>query len=135
MDEGRLIDATILIRRPAASTGMADDLLAGRLAGGSREEIERRLSVDPRDLDAVLAFAARHGLVVTESSAVQRSVHVQGTARQMNAAFGITLEERPGPDGQPVLSYSGKIALPPETADVVTAVLGLNQEPVAKHHG
>jgi kumamolisin len=132
MDAERTIDVTILLRHPAASGAMAEDLLAGRSAGGTRAEIEGRLSADPRDLEAVSTFAARNGLRVTESNAVKRAVHVQGTARQMEAAFGVTLQERPGPDGRPLPSYSGKVTLPQDISDIVTAVLGLNQEPVAK---
>jgi kumamolisin len=99
---------TLVIRRPSSAA-------ASNLLGKSRDEIEKALSADPQDLETVSRFATQHGLTVGEVSAAKRSVQVEGTPQQLTDIFG------PG--------------VPPEIAGVVTAVLGLNQQPIAKPHG
>jgi kumamolisin len=58
---------------------------------------------------------------------------VKGTVEQMGNAFGVhlrMLEAR----GQRSLSYAGSISVPKPLKPVITAVLGLDQRPVAQHH-
>jgi hypothetical protein len=99
------------------------------------------------DLDAVAAFAASHGLAVVESHAGRRCVHLQGTAAQLNEAFGVTLKHYKGPlpvsaprtrmgvheepakravSTQNHHGYDGPVHLPAELAGIVTAVVGLD---------
>jgi subtilase family serine protease len=60
-------------------------------------------------------------------------VGMKGTVEQMEKAFGVQLrmvEAR----GQRCLSYAGSISVPKPLKRVITAVLGLDQRPVAQHH-
>lgn len=116
----------------------------------------------PSDLHKVEAFAKVHGLAVVHSHAGRRSVSVEGTVSQMEAAFGVTLNryEAPMPgsasrvrdsgggqahDGvesresttvknqqsaevrkQVHHGFDGAVQLPQDLADVVVAVIGLD---------
>ena len=56
-------------------------------------EFAGRFGADPADLDQVANFAKRHGLSVGETHVARRSVSVSRTVRQMEKAFGVTLQE------------------------------------------
>jgi kumamolisin len=110
------------------------------------EEYARKHGAADEDLAAAAAFAKSKGLRVTESHAGRRTVTVLGTAAQLNAAFGVTLNhyEAPVPSlgrarksGSPVAEaaavkthiyhgYDGPVTLPGELAGVVHAVIGLD---------
>lgn len=111
----------------------------------SPAEYARTYGATEADLDAVTAFAADHGLTVTERHAGRRTVSVSGTAAQLNTAFGITLNyyEAPRPPAVPhrVASsdepatpvavythhgYDGAVHLPASLAGIVQAVVGLD---------
>jgi len=102
-DPGQIIQATIVVRRPA----------------------------DPGDIDAVAEFARRYGLKVLEASAPKRTVRVEGSAENMNRAFGTDLAYFGDDDGA-YLSYDGSLSLDADVAGRVIAVLGLDQQPVAR---
>lgn len=123
-DPIQAIEATIVIRRPV-----------GRLAansGKTRAEIEQQLAADPADLAAVSDFAHSNGLSVIEESPEKRTLRVAGTVQHMSEAFGIQMWRFEGLGGEPFLSYDGPLTLPSSVSDVITAVLGLDQQPVAK---
>jgi kumamolisin len=96
----------------------------------SREALTDRYGADPADLEKVEAFARAHGLRVVESSAARRSVILRGNVAQMNAAFGVTLKRCEGADGT-YRGRQGSISLPADLADVVEAVVGLDNRPQA----
>jgi len=122
-DPNQVIEATIVIRRPAAP--------AEGFSGKTRDEIERSLSAPATDIAAVVDFARRYELTVKEVSPEKRIVRVEGSAQQMERAFGIELGYFDGPDGS-FLSYDGPLTAPSEVAEKIAAVLGLHQAPVAK---
>ncbi len=124
-DPDQAIEATIVIRRPAAR------LLAAHI-GQSRAEIEQQLAADPADMAAVRNFAGHAGLSIVEESPVKRIVRVAGTIRQMNAAFGIEIGQYQDADGKSMVSYEGPLTAPASAASVITAVLGLDQQPAAR---
>ncbi len=107
----------------------------------SADEYADTYGAADEDLDAVTNFALDHAMTVVESHSGRRSVTIQGTAAQMNAAFHIKLNRYEaqaarraramGPDGKMVSTYhhhgyDGPVHLPPELADIVTAVVGLD---------
>ncbi len=124
-DPNQAIEATIVIRRPVGAKLAVD-------SGKSRAEIERQLAADPADVAAVVEFACSHGLSVVEQSPEKRTVHVAGTVEQMNDAFGIEVGQFAGPGREHFLSYDGPLTVPGSVAAAITAVLGLNQQPVAR---
>lgn len=96
----------------------------------SRAAFADRYGADAADLQKVEAFAREHGLRVVESSAARRSVVLQGTVAQMNAAFGVTLKSYQTA-GATYRCREGSISLPAALTDVVQAVLGLDDRPQA----
>jgi kumamolisin len=131
------IGATIILRRrsdPARDEDLQEQLLSGRSKPVSREQAAQTLNADPGDLAAVRSFLEQHGLSVTRDNAEARTLHVEGTAEQMSDAFGVRLGCFEDADGHQYLSYEGPLSIPKSLDGVITAVLGLDQRPIAKHH-
>jgi pro-kumamolisin-like protein len=105
------------------------------------------------DLEAVAEFFKSKGMRVLESDAGRRRLVVEGTASTVNTALGITLNEykaphrfaqRPLPKGKgkqhdtaPAAipehvhrGFAGPIHLPPPLADIVRAIVGLDDRRV-----
>lgn len=78
----------------------------------------------------VAAFADTHGLEVVERSAGRGMLKLAGPIAALEAAFGTKLALFDGPRG-PFRARSGELSAPEEMVDLVEAVLGLDQRPVA----
>lgn len=131
------VSATITIRRSpatAASPDAGEQLLSGKAPRLSREEAAQAIAADPDDMAAVHSFVQQYGLTIVEENAQLRTVRVEGTVQQMEKAFGVQLRLAQNAKGQQYLSYEGSITVPKPLAGIITAVLGLDQRPVAKHH-
>jgi kumamolisin len=138
MDPDQKIGATIILRRrrdAADGEDLQEQLLSGGFRSVSREQAAQALAADPGDMAAVRCFLEQHGLLITKESAEARTLHVEGTAEQMSEAFGIQLGWFEDVDGRRYLSYEGPLSIPASVGPVITAVLGLDQRPIAKHHG
>ncbi len=150
-DAGEVIGVTLVVRPRPGSPPLPDfeHWQATPLAKRrylTPEEYARKHGAADEDLAAAAAFAKSHGLQVTESHAGRRTVTVLGTAAQLNAAFGITLNhyEAPVPSAGRALKngklvalaapvethvyhgYDGPVSLPVELSGVVHAVIGLD---------
>jgi pro-kumamolisin-like protein len=127
----------------------------------SPEEYADKHGAAAEDLAAVAAFARKHGLLVRDSHGGRRSVTLEGTAAQLRAAFGVTLNHYEAPlpvgpshtsggaldsatesaDTGPVPSthihhgFDGPVYLPPELAAIVTAVVGLDNRRIGAPAG
>ncbi len=96
----------------------------------SREAFAQTYGADGADLEKVEAFARSHDLTVVEASAARRSVVLRGTVAQMNAAFGVALKRcRAG--GMTYRGRQGSLSVPSALAEIVQAVLGLDNRPQA----
>lgn len=82
---------------------------------------------------AVTRFAAAHRLQVLTTDARRRSVAVQGTAKEMNRAFGVDLVHVEHGRAKHH-SHEGPIHLPVDVAEVVDGVLGLDNRKIARPH-
>jgi len=87
----------------------------------------------PQDLEAIRRFAQQYGLTVVDEKPAARTVHLRGTVREMDAAFGTQLGEFQAAHGHQYLSYDGPLSVPQPLAGAVLAVLGLDQRPIARH--
>ena len=76
-------------------------------------------------------FAHRHGLTVLLAEPARRLVRLGGTAAQMQSAFGAPLSLYDGPAGR-VRGRTGALRLPPDVAEIVESVLGLDTRPAAR---
>jgi subtilase family serine protease len=126
--------AIVLRRRPdGPALPSVDDL--GRQAVRSRryltsEEFEARFGADPDDVATVSEFAREEGLAVTDVDLARRTVRVTGTAARFERAFAVDL--RYWALGHHVFrGHAGPVSLPPAVADLVVAVVGLDERPVA----
>ncbi len=136
-DPNAVVSATVTLRRPKNSAKpehLDQQLLSGHFAPLPREQAEQMLSANPDDLAAVRSFLTQHGLTITKENAQARTLHVRGTVQQMNDAFGIQLGWLENAQGQRHLGYQGALSVPESLSGIVTAVLGLDQRPIATHH-
>jgi kumamolisin len=146
VDLNEQIGVTLLLRPKPGSPPLPDlthweATPPGRRRFLTPEEFANTYGASQEDIDAVVAFARAHGLTVTGIHAGRRSVHVEGTVAQLNAAFGVTLTryqgKRPACRVKSAAAaataathvhhgYDGPIQLPPDLVDVVRAVVGLD---------
>lgn len=131
-DQTQQISPTTVIRRSTRTTDLRQALLSGSLPSMSREEAEAFLRVDPADLSAVVKFAETYMLTVVAQNAHARTVQVEGTLLDVGQAFGVEIEQCVDLEGRQYLSYQGPLTVPADLEDVIEAVLGLDQRPVAR---
>ena len=136
VDADQPVTVTVVVRpRPgsdlAQPTPQTSSLRQRRYL--SREEFAARSGADPTDLDRVAAFAGRTGLSVVESSAARRTVRLSGTAAAMGTAFGVDLG-RWEHGGSTFRGRTGPVHVPTELAEVVQAVLGLDERAQSDTH-
>ena len=132
------VEVTVVVRYHAGSKPLGSTAKFGVPAPGerkylTREQLAEASGADPADMHKVEEFAADHGLTVLDSDAARRTVSLAGTAAQMSEAFGVTLERYEHADGA-YRGRTGAVHIPPELADIVEAVLGLDDRPAASPH-
>jgi kumamolisin len=129
------IEATILIRRPSLgeALGRVTTTPLDKNRHMSREEFETTYSATEEDIDKIKAFAAKHDLLVKELNPAAGTVQLSGNVTSFNKAFGIHLEQYKHPKFK-FRSHNGPVYIPEELADVVEAVLGLDNRPQLKPH-
>jgi kumamolisin len=130
LESGADVEATIYLRpRPGApgAPGPGEPFL-------TRQELAERRGAVPEEVTAVEDFARASGLEILEVDPAGRRVRVRGQADAIGAAFGVRLRRFAHPDGSTYRSHNEEIALPPNLADVVVAVLGLDNRPQARSH-
>jgi kumamolisin len=99
----------------------------------SREEFARAHGADPEDIARIEQFARSHGLSVTKADPALRSVKLAGPASVLGQALGVTLS-RYQAEGATYRSADAPARLPGELAQIVQAVIGLDDHPYAHHH-
>lgn len=96
-----------------------------------RELLSTRHRADPNAVEAVGAFVSSFGLEVVAVDEAKRTVTVSGPSERWSQALGV----RPvwlSSGSSRWRSYSGRISLPEALSGMVSAVLGLDESPVAK---
>jgi kumamolisin len=154
LDAGAEVAFTVLVRARAGSSPLPDLAHWQSTPMGNRrlftqDEFMKTYRADSADLQAVAAYVTGHGMAVLESDEARRSVIVQATAAQVQAAFGVTLYNYQAPLPGPPLrarhpstpaaatspaaarththhGYDGTVHLPQQLAGIVTAVIGLD---------
>jgi kumamolisin len=100
----------------------------------SYEQFLEEYGADPADLKRVSRFATDAGLTVLAADAAKRTVIVHGKAGIMRQALGgVSLKIFTND----LVTYRGRVGplmMPPEIADVVEGVFGLDNRPQAKPH-
>ncbi len=130
---GETIQVTLYLRRKSAEPSVQESTSIGSQM--SRQEFADRHGANQADIDLVERFAHEYQLTVVSTSTAKRRVILQGTAEAMMKAFGAQLScyTLPGTSRQ-FRGRTGSLSLPADLSGVVTAVLGLDNRPVAKPH-
>ena len=101
----------------------------------TREQFASAYSAKPEDVRRIAQFAWQHGLqivpkwasrVLSAGPFADRTIHLGGTARAVNRAFGVRLVHVRGADGLIYRTYLGQMSVPSEFADVINGVFGLD---------
>ncbi len=131
-DPNGRITVTVVLRRAPSSPDISDQLMSGTYRPASREQAEALTSADPADVSAVMSFLEQYGLMITGQNLAARTLHAEGTVRQVEAAFGVQLLRFKAADGSEYISHEGPVSIPADLSGVIVAVLGLNQRRVAE---
>lgn len=129
VDPSERIEVLFLVRPPSGARAEA------RSPGGhiSRQEYAARFAAATGDLDRVEAFATGAGLEVVSRDPVKRTVVVAGPASRLLGAIRADVANYEH-GGHRFRGRRGAVELPSEIADVVVAVLGIDNRPAAKPH-
>ena len=138
IDRKRQMDVTVVMRRKSgAAVRAATPPAPGDDIAGWRRDLRQRLATeagaDTTELDAVTSYLTSRGLSIEAADAGQRRIVVRGDVDQMEAAFNVELDIYQAGD----IRYRGReghVHLPPDIADYVEAVLGLDDRPQARIH-
>lgn len=100
----------------------------------SREQFSKNFAVAPDDFAKLEAFAREYQLTIERQDPLAAKAVLAGAAEQMQAAFGVELFHYQHPKLGRFRGRTGCVTIPTELADVVTAVLGLDDRPQARPH-
>jgi len=135
VDNNEVVHATLVLRRRTQTNAPQAFAYSSprTIRHHSRLEYGVIHGAAPADIGTVEAFAHEFGLTVTQRSQARRSVVLSGTAANMQRAFGIKLAYYDSPRGK-YRGRTGPVMVPQELRPMLTAVLGLDDRPVAKPH-
>jgi subtilase family serine protease len=133
LNESETITVTLVLRRRA-------QVPAALVIGPetvTHEELDAQYGAETDDIALVTSTMTELGLTVTDTHQGSRRMMVSGTIAALSAAFGTTLtlvnSPRLGGTGEATHRYrSGGLSVPANLAGIVTAVLGLDDRPVAR---
>ncbi len=135
-------DETVLVtviarRRTGADFRLAEPPSASSDRAAWRREQRARFAetdgAEQADIDAITQWAAGAGLSVQVSDAARRTVTLQGSVAQVSSAFGVSLG-RYEAGGRAYRGREGVVYVPRHLGDIIEAVLGLDNRPVARPH-
>jgi len=136
-DPHEQLQVSVIVRRRAAleMRAQAAALAAGRVSKSfmSREEFAQQHGAQVSDLSAVRAFAIAQGLSVVLVHSARRTVVLEGTVSQFDAAFGVQLQKMEHA-GRSYRGRTGSIHIPADLEGIIEAVLGLDNRPQAAPH-
>ena len=133
LNESETITVTLVLRRRA-------QVPAALVIGPetvTHEELDAQYGAETDDIALVTSTMTELGLTVTDTHQGSRRMMVSGTIAALSAAFGTTLtlvnSPQLGGTGEATHRYrSGGLSVPAALAGIVTAVLGLDDRPVAR---
>ena len=133
-DAAEKLTVTLMLRRKPGHTKLAPEMVTTDEKGRpSRDAFATAHGAEPRELDAVVAFAKAAGLDVLQTDAARRTVIVRGSAAAINKAFDVQLNDYQYDQGV-YRSHDDEVKLPANIADYVEAVVGLTNRKVPARH-
>lgn len=135
VDAGEPISVSVILKR-------MEPLDLKQMGGRrlSREDYAKKYGADLAAANKVRQFATEHGLMVDEaaSSAIRRTIVLGGSAAAMQKAFGVELKQYEYQDQEGrterFRGREGFLMIPSDLANIVNAVLGLDNRPQATAH-
>jgi kumamolisin len=128
------LDVTLVLRRSAE---LPIDLIYGPDVL-SRYQLALHHGADPADLNLVHEVMTNAGLEVHETDVVSRRVRITGRASELAAFFGTELtlvhSASPGAERTQHRVQTGELRIPAALAEIVVAVIGLDNRPQARSH-
>jgi kumamolisin len=138
-DGASKISVSIYARRnPRPSPGVLarlanmNDQLPGDRKYLTNDEFNAVYGADKDELKKIELWAHSKHLKVVDSNPLKRRVLVEGSITDINAAFGIELNEYEHPSGTHFRGREGNVHVPEELSDIVTGVFGLDTRPLGK---
>jgi kumamolisin len=135
LDPDAPASATLVVRRLA---NIPSELITGPHTL-SADELAARYGADPADVELVTSTLEGLGMTVSDVHLGRRRMTVTGTVAALSAAFGthLALVSSEYADGSGRVTHRyrvGGLSVPEALSGVVTAVLGLDDRPVARPH-
>ena len=124
-----LVHVTVVLRRrdPDAEPESADE------AGARATSLAEHAQADPDEVAAVEKYLTDAGLQIESSDAGRRTVKASGTVSAVSEAFGVSLGSFTV-KGHSYRGREGAVRVPEQLADMIEAVLGLDNRPQAHPH-
>lgn len=138
-DPNEKLLVTIVVRRPSTTaklTSMIEKATNGPLSERvhlSHEEFASNHGANLNDLKKVEEFAKKQGVEVKDINIAAGTVVLVGTVNKFSTAFGVELAHYEHPDFT-YRGHTGHEHVPEELADIVEAVLGLDNRPQLSPH-
>ncbi|WP_052036731.1 S53 family peptidase [Tumebacillus flagellatus] len=98
------------------------------------EQFQAKFGPTASDVQKVTDFATANGLSVTDVAKNNQSVTVSGTVQQLEAAFGVTINNYTNAKGESYFANANTPSVPSEIAGVINSVTGLNNEAIRHNH-
>lgn len=112
-----------------------EDQPRGQQRRMTRQEWAESHGASESDIAAVRAFAAEHGLEVTEESPERRAMRLTGTLEAIASAFGVQeLALFEHPDGETYRARQGELSVPSKLGGVIKGVFGIDTRRQARAH-
>lgn len=121
-DPNETAEVSLYLKRAAAEPGT--------LKVRGREMLRDEREKDGVAADRIAAFAKEHKLIVAEHDPTRRLIRLSGRLQDLESAFGTTLHLYQHADAS-FRGRSGPLSAPANVVDMVEAVLGLDQRPIA----
>jgi kumamolisin len=136
-DPNERVEVTVVLRPPTPVHTVAaktdPTVLPRARKYATRDEVEAELGASEDVMGRISQFASEWGLEVVDARPEERTVALAGSVAAMSKVFGVKLDLYEHPEGK-FRGRSGPITVPAEIADIVQAVLGLDDRPQAHPH-
>lgn len=128
------LELTVGVRRSQQLPDLSnlDNKLPAARTYMTREQLAGKYGSDPKAIEAIEAFAKAHNLVVTRNEPASARLGLAGTVANVSDAFGVTLFDYSHPQLGDFHARTGPVQVPPEIANAITGVFGLNNHRVLR---
>ncbi len=129
------INVNVMLKSKASDLKM--DRMNTRISAGQRgpvsdAELLQKFGADEKGVSALQKFAGQNGLKIATHDEARGLFRIEGSAQQMEKAFGAHLQEYKNGAGQTFRARTGMIETSAELAPYLEGVFGLDTRPMFK---